>query len=104
MIKRIVKLEIRKEEVNTFKNLFLGSKHIILSFDGCYHVECLEAIEPEGTFFTYSRWESVAALDNYRHSEAFAKIWTNTKELFGDRASAWSTHEVEKKSEQSLMS
>lgn len=93
MIKRIVKLKIKVEEVDTFRSLFLQSKATILSFD-CYHVECLQAIDDDTTFFTYSHWQSVEALNEYRHSEEFAVIWKNTKALFGDRAQAWSTKEV----------
>ncbi len=93
MIKRIVKLHIRPDEQETFKELFLKSKSIILSFD-CHHVECLQAIEDPFIFFTYSHWKSVEALNEYRHSQKFAAIWKNTKALFGDRAEAWSTEEV----------
>ena len=93
MIKRIVKLRIKIEEQESFKSLFLESKSIILSFD-CYHVECLQDINDPTTFFTYSHWKSVEALDMYRHSKEFATIWKSTKALFGDRAEAWSTEEV----------
>ncbi len=93
MIKRIVKLHIKPEEQETFKDLFLKSKSIILTFD-CYHVECLQAIDEPSTFFTYSHWKSVEALNTYRHSDEFDNIWKNTKALFGDRAKAWSTQEV----------
>jgi len=93
MIKRIVKLQIRPEEVDIFKSLFKQSKLIILSFD-CYHVECLQSIDDPSIFFTYSHWQSVDSLNVYRHSHEFAQIWKNTKALFGDRAQAWSTREV----------
>lgn len=93
MIKRIVKLSIQVEEVDTFKAFFLQSKSTILSFN-CHYVECLQAVDDPSLFFTYSHWESIDALNEYRHSEEFAQIWKNTKALFGDRAEAWSTQEV----------
>lgn len=93
MIKRIVKLHIRQEEQETFKAFFLQSRSTILSFN-CHHVECLQAIDEPNTFFTYSHWASVEALNEYRHSDEFAAIWKNTKALFGDRAEAWSTVDV----------
>lgn len=93
MIKRIVKLHIRLEEQEVFKKFFLQSRSTILLFD-CHHVECLQSIEDPATFFTYSHWESVEALNEYRHSDEFAAIWKNTKALFGGRAEAWSTEEV----------
>ena len=93
MIKRIVKLHIRLEEQETFKVFFLQSRSTILSFD-CHHVECLQAMDDPNTFFTYSQWASVEALNEYRNSDEFATIWKKTKALFGDRAEAWSTEEV----------
>lgn len=93
MIKRIVKLHIRKEEQQTFRDLFLKIKSIITTFD-CSHVECLQAINDPNLFFTYSHWESEEALNRYRQSSEFAAIWKETKALFGDRAEAWSTIEV----------
>ena len=94
MIKRIVKLKIKPEEQEVFKSLFLKSKAIILSFD-CRHVECLQSLDEPSTFFTYSHWDSVDALNEYRNSDDFALIWKNTKALFADRAQAWSTVEVD---------
>ena len=93
MIKLIVKLHIRLEEQETFKVFFLQSRSTILSFD-CHHVECLQAMDDPNTFFTYSQWASVEALNEYRNSDEFATIWKKTKALFGDRAEAWSTEEV----------
>lgn len=93
MIKRIVKLHIRPEEQDTFKELFLRSKSVIQSFD-CHYVECLQAIDTPEVFFTYSHWPSVEALNVYRHSDEFESIWTQTKAIFGGRAEAWSTSEV----------
>jgi len=93
MIKRIVKLHIRPEEVNSFRDLFIQSKSTILSFD-CHHVECLQSVDDPSIFFTYSHWKSVEALNEYRHSEEFAEIWKSTKVLFGERAMAWSTVEI----------
>ncbi len=40
--------------------------------------------------FTYSHWESEAALETYRHSELFAEVWAATKVLFNAKPEAWS--------------
>ena len=95
MIKRVVKLTIKNEEIDTFKALFLESKSIILSFD-CSYVECLQSQHNPCIFFTYSHWKSEEALDEYRHSGQFASIWKSTKALFEAKAEAWSTQEVTK--------
>ena len=95
MIKRIVKLTIKEEEIDTFKALFLASKSTILSFN-CSFLECLQAKDNPSIFFTYSHWETIDALNRYRHSVEFEKIWKSTKVLFAAKAEAWSTQEVTK--------
>jgi len=95
MIKRIVKLTIKENDINTFKALFLASKPTILSFN-CTYVECLQSEDDPAIFFTYSHWDSVASLNEYRHSDEFTEIWKSTKMLFAEKAKAWSTQEITK--------
>lgn len=95
MIKRIVKLTIKEDEIQTFKALFSESKSTILSFK-CLYVECLQVQSDPSIFFTYSHWESEDALNEYRYSDEFASIWSKTKVLFAAKAEAWSTQELAK--------
>lgn len=90
MIKRIVKLSIREEEVATYIKHFNAHKQKIRAFKGCGHMEMWRSIQEENVFFTYSIWESEAALNNYRHSDLFKGIWSNVKPLFKEKAAAWS--------------
>ena len=90
MIKRIVKLTFRKEEIDNFMIIFEQSKKGIRAFEGCHHMELLRGLEPDNVLFTFSIWESEAALNNYRNSQLFQNTWTKTKALFADRPQAWS--------------
>lgn len=90
MIKRIVKLSFRADELDAFRAIFEESKAKIRAFEGCHHVELLQGIQPNNIFFTFSIWESEAALNEYRHSELFKKTWAKTKALFSDKPEAWS--------------
>ena len=90
MIKRIVKLTFREEEIETFQKIFEESKELIQDFEGCLHLELLQGINEPAIFFTYSFWESEGALNNYRHSELFRKTWSKTKVLFAGKPEAWS--------------
>jgi heme-degrading monooxygenase HmoA len=40
--------------------------------------------------FTFSIWDSEAALENYRQSDLFRDTWAKTKALFAEKAEAWS--------------
>ncbi len=95
MIKRIVKLTFREEEISTFLQIFEESKSKIRNFDGCHHVELLQGLEPNNIFFTFSIWEDEAALNRYRYSELFEKTWAKTKILFSDKPQAWSVNYID---------
>lgn len=90
MIKRIVKLTFRAEEVDNFKSIFEATNESIRTFPGCQHLELLQCTNPENIFFTYSFWENENALEQYRQSELFKTTWSKTKVLFADKPEAWS--------------
>ncbi len=90
MIKRIVKMEFKPENIEQFKMLFDRQKEKIRAFEGCEHLELWQDVKNKSTFMTYSYWKSEQDLENYRHSELFKNVWANTKILFSDRPKAWS--------------
>ena len=94
MIKRIVKMEFKPENVSAFVNIFKTNKDIITTFDGCHSVELLRDINTQNIFFTYSIWDSESSLNKYRESNTFKDIWSKTKPLFSSKAKAWSVEEI----------
>jgi quinol monooxygenase YgiN len=94
MIKRIVKMSFREEEVENFKAIFETNWQFIKGFEGCSHVELLQDENNSSIFFTYSLWESEVHLNKYRNSDLFAKVWGATKLLFNDKPQAWSVRQL----------
>lgn len=94
MIKRIVKLTFREDEVETFLKNFEKNKLNIRNFDGCHHLELWRDKHKPNVFFTYSFWENESKLNAYRHSELFKDVWSKTKILFSDKPQAWSIDSV----------
>jgi len=94
MIKRIVKLTFREDEVETFLKNFEENKLSIRDFDGCHHLELWRDKHQPNIFFTYSFWENEDKLNTYRHSELFKNVWSKTKILFSDKPQAWSIDSV----------
>lgn len=91
MIKRIVKMTFREEEVENFiREVFDRSKKHIRAFPGCRHMELLRDTRQPNVLFTLSYWDDETALNNYRKSELFSETWFKTKALFSDRPQAWS--------------
>ena len=94
MIKRIVKLTFQPDLAENFlQDVFESSKSAIRAFPGCHHMELLRDISNPHIMFTFSIWESEAALDAYRHSPLFVQTWAKTKVLFGGKPEAWSVQE-----------
>lgn len=94
MIKRIVKMSFKPENIEDFKHIFKTNWQKIKGFEGCSHVELLQDEHNPTIFFTYSLWQSENHLNAYRHSELFEKVWGATKMLFNDKPQAWSVREV----------
>lgn len=93
MILRIVQMSFREEEVQSFLQLFEERRMLIRNFAGCHHLELWQDARHPNIFFTYSHWESEAALDHYRFSELFKDTWSRTKALFADKPQAWSVNQ-----------
>ncbi|MCV9386713.1 putative quinol monooxygenase [Reichenbachiella ulvae] len=88
MITRIVKLTIQTDRVADFVALFTTYQSDIARFPGCQRVELLADVEERNVFVTLSEWESAEALNAYRKSELFGKVWPATKLLFAAKPEA----------------
>lgn len=90
MFTRIVKMEFQEDKVAAFLANFETVKYDIRTFEGCLHLALLRDKNDPTIFFTYSKWNDVADLDAYRHSELFKGVWATTKPMFRSKAAAWS--------------
>jgi quinol monooxygenase YgiN len=92
MLIRIVKLTFKPDKVNEFIHFFEDVKDQVVNFPGCIGMKLLCGLETDSNIvFTYSHWQSTEALESYRKSETFSKIWTTIKPWFKERPEAWST-------------
>ncbi|MDG2369061.1 MAG: antibiotic biosynthesis monooxygenase [Flavobacteriales bacterium] len=94
MIIRIVKLNIKPSEIKNFKDIFNLNKNKILGFKGCIDVNLLQEKRNESIFFTYSKWESLNSIEDYRNSDIFKSIWSSVKPFFNEKAQAWSLDQI----------
>ena len=93
MLLRIVRMQFREEEVETFTALFDQVKSKIRNFEGCNYLKLMRDHHNPAIFVTYSKWESQEHLDGYRHSELFKATWKKTKVLFAEKPIAFSLEE-----------
>lgn len=93
MIVRIVKMQFHEEKVPEFLQVFEASALLIRNFPGCKHLTLLADTHHKDTYFTYSWWDGLESLENYRHSQLFEGVWAQTKVLFSGKPAAWSVTE-----------
>ncbi len=91
MLIRIVRMTFQEDKVEDFLKVFDESKEKIRHFPGCHHLELLKDYSQENIFSTYSYWEDDEALNNYRYSELFKGVWSETKILFKEKPVAFSS-------------
>jgi quinol monooxygenase YgiN len=83
-------MEFKSNYVEKFKILFDQHKEKIRAFEGCEHLELWQDVHNKSVFMTYSYWQSEENLEQYRHSDLFKAVWSETKILFSDKPKAWS--------------
>jgi len=94
MFVRIVKMSFEASNIDRFTNLFDSKKEYIRNFPGCRLLELYRDKTNPNIFFTYSYWDTEEDLENYRHSQLFKEVWSQTKPLFNDKPQAWSVDKV----------
>ncbi len=94
MFVRIVKMSFHEEKISKFLENFEFIKEKIRNVPGNRLLELYQDKNDQTIFFTYSYWETEQDLENYRNSELFFEIWTDTKKLFNNKPEAWSMEKL----------
>ena len=94
MFVRIVKMSFEASNTVQFIKLFNSKKERIRNFPGCQFLELYRDKDNLNIFFTYSYWENEKDLENYRQSELFKNVWSQTKTLFNAKPEAWSVDKL----------
>jgi quinol monooxygenase YgiN len=91
---RIVKMTFKHDQIDEFKTLFDKVKHQILKQEGCQHLELWQDNTENNVLFTYSIWDNIDSLNQYRNSDFFESTWSQTKAKFSDKPQAWSVENL----------
>jgi heme-degrading monooxygenase HmoA len=95
MIIRIVRMTFYSDKTQVFLDLFNRSRSSIADMEGCLHLELWRDLHESNVYVTHSHWDSEDALNAYRSSAFFDKVWKETKVLFSDRALAFSVEKFQ---------
>ncbi|MDA1028029.1 MAG: antibiotic biosynthesis monooxygenase [Bacteroidetes bacterium] len=96
MIVRIVQLTIAPSQTEAFTTLYLASMERIQSSAGCLELTLLRDVTDPNCVTTLSKWTDLEALEAYRHSEFFRSTWAEAKQMFSEKAKAFSYSIVSK--------
>lgn len=94
MFVRIVRMGFHEDQVDAFLDNFEQVKQDIRNFPGNRFLELYRDRNDPAVFFTYSYWETEEDLEKYRQSELFIEVWAYTKQLFREKAQAWSVDKL----------
>lgn len=94
MFIRIVKLSFHPDKIDTFLQNFTTIKNKIRNSPGCRLLELYQDKTNPEVFFTYSYWETENDLENYRKSDFFKIVWSETKVMFNAKPQAWSVDKL----------
>ncbi|MFY7666330.1 putative quinol monooxygenase [Flavobacterium sp.] len=94
MIIRIVKLQLKPDAMPSFLANFEVIKERIRNFPGNQKLVLYQDVADSCIFFTYSFWDSEAALNAYRQSDFFDAVWSETKLMFAGKPEAWSVNQI----------
>lgn len=87
-------MEFQPDKIDDFLENFEKVKEKIRHFPGCHHLELYRNKSHTNIFFTYSKWDEEADLENYRNSALFNRVWSVTKPMFSNKAEAWSVDAI----------
>ncbi len=91
---RIVKMNYKEEHVQDFLNLFEERKLQIRNSKGCNYLELWNDKDNQTIYYSYSIWDDLNDLNEYRHSELFKDTWAKFKSWFQDKPQVFN---IEKK-------
>lgn len=83
-------MEFKPEHVQDFLRQFGSVRHKIRQYPGVQHLELHRDAGQSNVFYTYSKWDSEAALESYRQSDLFKGAWGEVKPWFGGQPQAFS--------------
>jgi heme-degrading monooxygenase HmoA len=87
-------MSFHEEKISKFLENFEFIKEKIRNVPGNRLLELYQDKNNQTIFFTYSYWETEQDLENYRNSELFFEIWTDTKKVFNNKPEAWSVNKL----------
>ena len=87
-------MSFEPSKIEAFLDHFEIHKTEIRTFKGCQLLELYRDKIDTNVFFTYSYWNDERDLEQYRQSDLFKTVWSQTKPMFNAKPEAWSVDKI----------
>jgi len=95
MLRRMIIVTVPPEKAAEAERLWKqGCAPLMIQQPGCVNEEFLRSVDNPGEIISLQTWESQAAIDRYRQSEAHQEILRHTRGLMGVSKVEVKTYEV----------
>lgn len=88
-------MEFEPEKLEDFLRLFEGHRPSVLALAGCHSLTLCKDPEHPYVRYSLSQWASIEALEAYRNSPLFRKVWPKAKAGFSAKPQAFTLCPVE---------
>ena len=95
MLRRMIVVTVPPEKAAEAERLWKqGCAPLLIQQPGCVNEEFLRSVDNPGEIISLQTWESQAAIDRYRKSEAHQEILRHTRGLMGVSKVEVKTYEI----------
>ena len=88
-------MSFQSQSLAEFLDFINKHKNKIRNFNGCRLLEIYQEQDDASTIFSYSHWDSIESLENYRKSKLFRELWATTKTWFKEPPEAWTVDKID---------
>jgi len=85
MLVRLVSLKVKPGQADAFREFFATIFDRVASSPGCLHLRLVQDADGGDDFFTISQWISTDALEAYRQSDFFKRVWPQVKTFLREK-------------------
>lgn len=94
MILRVVKMKVDERKLEAYR-LFMDNLHEEkLRMPGCLHFDFFNEKKNSNIFYSYTIWENVKFLKEYKKSDLFKEVIQTLRSLCSEEPQAWTIENV----------
>jgi|GEM_PF-2597853 hypothetical protein len=94
MILRVVKMKVNEHKLTAFRMFMDNLYDEKLRMSGCLHFDYFEEKRNSNVFYSYTIWENIKFLKEYKKSDLFKEVVQTLRYLCSEEPQAWTIENV----------